>query len=111
MLARAVAEVLEEAVTRVERRGFCQGEFWNRAADMYCTRGHFTQAALDLFGHGKSVAGIESWTTIIVGCDMVMSCHLGRDVAVWNDEPGRTADEVVAALSASAADAREWCAA
>jgi len=107
-LAKAIAEVLEETVERVRRDGFGQHQFWNPATGKYCTRGHFTQVVLDRF-RGVKVDGLDIWTMVIAGCDMVMTGHLGRGVATWNDEPGRTADEVVRALAASAAEARVWC--
>lgn len=109
-LAKAIAEVLEETVRRVEQEGFGQHQFWNPASGKYCTRGHFTQVVLDRY-RGMKVDGVDIWTMVIAGCDMVMSMHLGAGVAVWNDHPGRTKDDVIEALTASAAEARMWCAA
>jgi hypothetical protein len=42
---------------------------------------------------------------------MAMNLHLGRGVAAWNDEPGRTKAEVVEALTKTAAEVRAGCAA
>jgi len=107
-LAEAIAEVLEETAKRVEREGFGQHQFWNPKTGKYCTRGHFTQVILDRY-RGVKVDGLDIWTMVIAGCDMVMAMHLGRAVSVWNDEPGRSQDEVVLALTASAREARVWC--
>lgn len=107
-LAKAVAEVLDETVKRVEQEGFGQHHFWNVTTGKYCTRGHFTQVVLDKF-RGVQVDGADIWTMVIAACDMVLTMHLGRGVATWNDEPGRTEKEVLDALVASADEARAWC--
>ena len=107
-LAKAIAEVLEETAERVVKEGFGQHQFWNPKTGKYCTRGHFTQVVLDRY-RGTKVDGLDIWTMVIAGCDMVMATHLGRGVAVWNDEPGRTREQVVSALTASANEARAWC--
>lgn len=107
-LAKAVAEVLEETVKRVEQDGFGQRDFWNPDTGKYCTRGHYTQVVLDKY-LGMKIDGRDIWTMIIAACDMVMSMHLGQGVAVWNDKPGRTQEDVVTALTASASEARAWC--
>lgn len=107
-LAKAVVEVLDETAKRVRREGFGQRFFWNPDTGKYCTRGHFTQVVLDKY-RGVKVDGLDIWTMVIAGCDMVMTTYLGRGVAAWNDEPGRTEDEVVTALTASADSARVWC--
>ena len=70
----------------------------------YCTRGHFTRVALDKY-HLVEDYGFD-WNSVIHGCDMVMTLDLGRGVALWNDEPGRTKDEVVEALTKVAAEVR-----
>lgn len=112
LLAKAVAEVLEEAAERVRRDGFAQHAFFDPETDQYCTRGQFTQVVLDKYrGQNIVVDGIDIWKSVIAGCDMVMALRLGRGVAAWNDEPGRTEDEVIAELLAGASDARVWCAA
>ncbi len=111
-LAKAVAEVLEETARRVEREGFAQRSFWDPDTDQYCTRGHFTQVVLDRFRGGTAVIDdVDLWKSIIAGCDMVLALHVGRGVAAWNDEPGRTEAEVVKALTETAAGVRVWCAA
>lgn len=106
-LAKAIAEVLEETARRVEREGFAQHAFWDPATGKYCTRGHFTQVVLDRY-KGVKVDGLDIWTAVIAGCDMVMTMQIGRGVAAWNDEPGRTEGEVVQVLIASANSARVW---
>lgn len=109
-LAKAIAEVLEETAQRVQRDGFGQHAFWDPGTGKYCTRGHFTQVVLDRYrGRSLDIDGVDLWKLVIAGCDMVMSLHLGAGVAVWNDHPGRTEEEVVAALTESANEARIWC--
>ena len=105
-LAEAVAEVLEETAQRVERDGFAQHAFWDPVTGRYCTRGHFTRVALDKY-HLVEDYGFAG--SVIHGCDMVMTLDLGRGVALWNDEPGRTKDEVVETLTKVAAKVRSRC--
>lgn len=108
LLSMAVVDVLEETAQRVDREGFAQHAFWDPATGMYCTRGHFTRIAFDKYMDPD--LGVD-WKSLIAGCDMVMTGHLGRGVAVWNDEPGRTKEEVIAALTTVAAKVRAECAA
>jgi hypothetical protein len=106
LLANAVADVLEESAKRVERDGFAQGFFWDVVTGKYCTRGHYTQVVLDKYRSFDQIDGVDIWKSVIAACDMVMTMHLNRGVASWNDIPGRTDAEVVAALRASSAEAR-----
>lgn len=104
-LALAVAEVLEETAIRIDREGFVQNEFYSPATDRYCTRGMFTQVVLDRYrGHKAQVDGVDIWRAVIEGCDLVLATRFGMGVAKWTDVPGRTKDEVVEALTKTAAE-------
>ena len=106
-LAQAVAEVLDEAAIRIEREGFAQHHFWDAATGLYCTRGTYTQVVLDRYrGRNVQIDGVDLWQAVIEACDLALSSRLGRGVAVWNDEPGRTTDEVVEVLKNTAAGIR-----
>lgn len=100
-LVKAVVEVLEETARRIETDGFAQHAFWDPDTGLYCTRGHFTRIAFDNYMDGSA-----DWKSVIWGCDMVMATYLGRGVAAWNDEPGRTEGEVIDALTTVAAKVR-----
>lgn len=103
MLAAAVAEVLDLSAKRIEQDGFAQHVWWDENTGAYCSRGTYTQVVLDRY-EGTTLAG--QWTGIIDGCELAMWTHLGMGVAVWNDKPERTQDEVVVAFQKAAAEVR-----
>lgn len=111
-LALAVAEVLEEAAVRIDREGFTQRQIYDMTTGKYCTRGMYTQVVLDHYRGWKStVGGVDIWRALIEACDMVLATRFGKGVAAWTDVPGRTKDEVVEALTKSAAELRAGAAA
>jgi hypothetical protein len=105
MLSKAVSDVLELTAERVERDGFGQYAMWDSVTGAYCTRGHYTQVVFEKF-KGVKVEGFDVWKLVIDACEMVLTDHLGKGVAKWNDEPGRTKEEVVEALTKTAAEVR-----
>jgi hypothetical protein len=107
LLVQAMAEVMEESARRIDRRGFAQKMFWDPDTNKYCMRGMITQVVFERYlGLRTFPDGIDVWGAIIDGCDLVLSTQLGTGVAVWNDEPGRTTDEVVRELTKAADECR-----
>lgn len=103
-LAKAVADVLDESAKRIDRDGFTQNEFWNARTGKYCTRGTITQVVFDRYLGLKGNQFV--WGPVIEACDLVLALRLGRSVSRWNDEPGRTKDEIVTELTTAAAQVR-----
>lgn len=115
-----VPDVLTAAADVIEQRGWLQGSFSIRAYDEYgepdgfienapvCVRGAISLAA--------AAGYLDETTELTDECVERLARHLDAEhatatgariaVAVWNDAPGRTADEVVTALRATAEEAR-----
>lgn len=108
-LAQHVAEALEESAKRIDHEGFTQHQFWDSFTGRYCTRGMITQVVFDRYLGLRG--NQEVWGPVIEACDLVLSTRLGRGVAKWNDEPGRTKDEIVEELTKAAAEVRAGLAA
>ncbi len=102
-------EILLKAAEHMEKVGFHQGGFYKRGEDEYstsrdnvlpcCARGAMEQAAYTCDGIG-----------FVDAARQLLVKHLGlveqpnrEPIANWNDEPGRTKEEVIAALRGAAA--------
>lgn len=99
-LARAVVTVLHASAIRIERDGFAQRKFYDGETNTYCARGAYTQEAITRYG------ATPIWQEIIDGCELALNMRLSRGVAAWNDQPGRTVDQVVGLLRAVADELR-----
>jgi len=105
------AEVLEAAADLIESRGWCQGRYAAIAVDGGSC-GHLHPEATCWCAEGAigRVAGLTLWALWQLdgrcGALAAMRDYLGRSVVTWNDEKGRTAEEVARELRACAAKLR-----
>ena len=112
ILEIAVAKTLEAAADTLQARGFHQGMFTANEYDEnapVCAWGAINAAlGYDPAGMWERApgSGADHAPALSVAAMTALNCHLGTSAIHWNDEPGRTADEVVAALRGAAADAR-----
>lgn len=90
----SAADVLERAAELLERDGWCQRQL-HHCDGSRCVRGAIIDAALEV---GEGSLPPSEW----------LRRHLGakRSLPEWNDDPGRTADEVIAKLREAAKVAR-----
>lgn len=92
------ADVLERAADLLEEFGWCQGYMGSKRDGQFCSLGALIEATNDLggdFGAVRRALGYED------------AGSMGRHIARWNDDAGRTKAEVVAKLREAAARARE----
>jgi len=82
-----VAADLRAAADVLERDGWTQEQFTD-ALGCHCAEGAFMYAT----------PSVERWTA----ASAALRSYLGAVVITWNDAPGRTAAEVIAALRAAA---------
>ena len=97
----AVADVLNGAADLLEREGWCQGQYRNVDGRRCLARA--LADALDL-----PLNGPANWhhNPLYDAAALALKQVTGRHfIAMWNDEPGRTQAEVVAALRAAAEQA------
>jgi hypothetical protein len=80
--------VLVEAADRIEKDGLCQGKYKDDQGRP-CTRGAMTS-----MHHADIVKAVER-LAVVIGTS---------DITMWNDAPGRTAEEVVYALRKACTD-------
>ena len=81
------SEVLRKSGDVLRERGWCQGEFDNLSGQR-CALG----AIRDFVGN--------EWVQVAIPLEVVVGVY-PRSVAPWNDVPGRTVDEVLAAMDAA----------
>lgn len=85
-------ETLLAAARYIEEHGWCQGS-WSQPDGSVCLWGALR--AIVVGDHGSFSR--EDWEPL------AERLPLGKFAAAWNDEPGRTEAEVIAALRAAAA--------
>lgn len=93
-----VAEILERAAQILEERGWTQGRYGADSIDIITAGPHCAIGAIAT-AYGDSDKYLRS------EAELVLAEFLGLeygDVEPWNDEEGRTAGEVIAALRAAA---------
>lgn len=102
-----VAEVLEQAADRIEERGWTQGAYL-RTDGTCCARG-----AIRLTLGGEVGENFDEDKLYVSDggdfeCDVIWTLHHELDTSLmeWNDDPERTADEVIALLREVAAAER-----
>lgn len=88
-----IPHVLRAAAERIERDGWCQGKPTD--GTRCCAVRAIVMAGESSFGTSLAIEAVRDF----IGCNTYGVIH-------WNDTPGRTVDEVLAALR-SAADAVE----
>lgn len=88
-----VAAVLDGAADLLERDGWCQRAWRNRTGQR-CAQTALVDSAEGVYD--------DPW----VKATWVMRQWIGESLTPWNDEPGRTASEVIAALRGAAASER-----
>jgi hypothetical protein len=89
-------EVLLKAAELLERRGWCQNELTNPETGAYCVLGALqTVCLVDYF--------IESEAREILRNKVYGEPPETGSLVDWNDEPGRTATEIISTLRAAAA--------
>lgn len=86
-------QLLLDAARQIEIHGWQQGTYGSPGFG-FCARG-----AIRFAGIGKPTAPI-------LGADYRLCCYLAKDsfnqIEYWNDTPGRTKEEVIAALRSAA---------
>lgn len=96
MEVTTISQVLLAAAARIERDGWCQGGC-GRDGDRRCM-----MAALG-DEHDLALPTAPSWLTLY----RALERHIrpgSKLLSVWNDQPDRTVDEVLAALRGAAAE-------
>lgn len=105
------ADILDSAADIIERNGWWQGYYYDLGTDLpkrerpCCARG-----AINLAANGRTPDRLSDVGQDALG---VLERFLGisgdhpNSVADWNDDAGRTAEQVVAALRSAAAAERE----
>lgn len=97
------AQVLRRAVEIIDERGWCQGEYEDGAGRV-CARGAIHVA----IGGAPYVDPLSLeknkfiWEVRCLVVDLI-----GEGLAVWNDEPGRTVEQVRHALLTAATAAEQ----
>lgn len=98
-----VAQDLRAAADILKRDGWTQGAYYDDTG-CHCAMGAIA-TALNVISTEPGDLTEAEWERWSDDVDHLAK-HLGDDVDSWNDAPGRTADEVIAALHL-AADAAE----
>lgn len=93
----AVADVLNGAADLIERDGWCQ-YFYQDPNGCRCLAGAIDDAA----GLDVSHASRKDEESVTYQARCVVADVVGNNWTSWNDTPGRTQAEVVAALRAAA---------
>ena len=89
----AVGAVLLRAAARLERDGWCQGKM--RDGDAHCVLSAlYEESRIEQVSH----ADVDFYFDAARRLDTVV----GKDVVIWNDEAGRTKQEVLYALRLAA---------
>ncbi len=81
--ADPISRTLRRAADMIERQGWCQGQ-WADKHGRVCIMG--------------ALGDTESDPAAFCAACHRLSTHLGQRLSMWNDEPGRTKDEVLAML-------------
>jgi hypothetical protein len=97
-MSEFLAEVLDKAAEVLERDGWCQSNFENKAGER-CAVGALRQASREL--DGIISFRIEARTALAEYLEIS-----SLDVIEWNDTRGRTAAEVIDALKHTAKNLR-----
>jgi hypothetical protein len=111
MTVTQIAEVLDEAVAYLDNYGWLQGDYAQAEKECpVCAVGAINVAA---FGTPYPSSSNGSWdvTSEIAETVVEQMQILGFDLAAWNDQEGRTKEEVTEALRSTAEKLREQVAA
>lgn len=106
------ADVLEAAANLLESKGWGQGEFMNAIdpddATKFCAVGAIrTVTGYSLAGRrDEDYAVYRKRYACSLQANVALGDKVGTDVVHWNDQPGRTAEEVIDALKQTAKDIR-----
>lgn len=95
------SEVLEKAADRLDYEGHCKGRYRGLHGG-YCTAGAIA-AATGLVAHTSVLAKHPAISAVATALGAKSD---PKQIAIWNDAPERTKDEVVAMLRAVAASER-----
>lgn len=95
-----VQRVLLRAADELERRGHCKGVLFGPRGEV-CLRGAI-MAALGLNSHADYWDRHMLMAPHFNAADEAVANYLKCDVVDWNNAPGRTKEEVVAALRSAA---------
>jgi len=87
-------DILRQAAAVLESKGWCQG-MMHGIGGTCCMLGAITTAAWAEPHDGHAVRRIAERER---ACTMVVQLLRGRAISEWNDEPGRTKEQVVAKL-------------
>ena len=102
-MSAQVAADLRAAAEVLERGGWTQGRYYRPETGCRCAIGAIVAV---LGGHDTEFTIPDEAQPRWRAVEGALEAHLNHFIDIWNDEPGRTADEVIAALRA-AADAAE----
>lgn len=94
---KTAEEILIEAAELVERpEGWCQGSLADRNRTQVCLEGALIQACLGILYLGES--DLLGRDPELFRAYHAVRKEVGRTPALWNDQPGRTAEEVATVL-------------
>ncbi len=89
---RTAEWVLREAAETLELVGWCQGILTNDRGQ-YCAAGAIRRAVNEGNYQNEGAA-----VTACVSAVETLEAEVGQTIVDWNDTPGRTSDEVIAAM-------------
>ncbi len=89
-----VGELLWKAADIIVEKGWCQGTASNKEGNV-CAIGALTWATYELFGPGGLAEDCKYYLPAVNRLCMKIN---DSSIPCWNDAPGRTKQEVVAAL-------------
>lgn len=101
-----IPDLLDKAADVIIERGWHQGDYQKPGGEAVCAMGAlFAAAARSPRTAGLNTADPRSAAAVAATC---LKRHLGIESSLpaWNDSPGRTEDEVLAALRECAAGMR-----
>lgn len=90
-------EVRAKALEALESRGWCQGN-WSDMGGRCCMMGAVRVALQGNTGPLRDAVHLDLYDNIMSGLRDELGLYRREDVYGWNDTPGRTLDEVKAAL-------------
>lgn len=100
----AVPSILRAAADDIVRLGWCQFTYRDESGCLCGMGAVITACGVDPYGQGGRSYPYGSNARLVDACRGYLTEWLGGPFASWNDEPGRTQDQVVAALRQAADD-------
>ena len=113
-------EILEDMLALLQA-GWCQGTYWNQegGSDNFCLKGSWYQATATTFCHPHEVGRVllgaigtvfPGWKCTMYPDNGLCICEARMDwfrVVHFNDDPGRSREDVILVVKQAIADSRE----